>query len=239
MSDPQLQLFVAQRQAFLDVLDRPNRGGDEVIADISALAYDAFEQLLEAWSLDLPPLDCHKGCSPCCILRVIATSPEILATAHFIQNRMERDEADKLIGRIRDADIVTRGLGEAERMAVRRPCPFVVKGVCVIYPVRPLACRGHAAFDAKACAQAAKGMDVDIPISEPHLMARSFVQNPLHAALMSRGLAWGAYELNEALLIAIDDPTAATRWLAGEDVFKTAMAADMPMAEMAEAFRQI
>jgi Fe-S-cluster containining protein len=238
MPTPEMQLFIAQRQAFLDILDRPGRK-DDAFADVSALAYDAFEQLLEAWSQDLPPLDCHKGCSPCCILRVIATAPEILAVAHHIRTRMTPEEAGHLIGRIREADVVTRGLAEAERMAVKRPCPFVIGGVCVIYPVRPLACRGHATFDAKACAMAAKGRDVDIPISEPHLMARSFVQNPLHAALFARNLAWGAYELNQALLIALDEPDAAERWLAGEDVFKPALAADMPMAEMAETFRRM
>jgi Fe-S-cluster containining protein len=238
MPDPQLQLFIAQRQAFLDVLDRKD-GRDRIIDDLSELAFDAFEQVLEAWSRDLPPLDCHKGCSPCCILRVVATAPEILVLAHFIRTHIEPDEAADLIRRIREADAITNGLGEAERMAARQPCPFVIGGVCVIYPVRPLACRGHAAFDAKACAQAAKGRDVDIPISEPHLMARSFIQNPLHAALFARNLAWGAYELNQALLIALADDTAADRWLAGEDVFRDALAKDMPMAEMAQAFRQM
>lgn len=239
MSDPQLQLFIAQRQAFLDLLNRPADESADVIADLSTLAYDAFDQLLEAWSQDLPALDCRKGCSPCCILRVIATAPEILAISHYIRTQMDPPEAETLIGRIRSANEVTKGLGEAERMAVKRPCPFVVSGVCVIYPVRPLACRGHATFDAKACALAAKGKDVDIPISEPHVLARSFVQNPLHAALLARDLAWGAYELNQALLIALDDPTATERWLRGEDVFRPALAADMPMEEMAEAFRQI
>lgn len=238
MPDPQLQLFIAQRQAFLDILDRKD-GRDRIVADLSDLAFDAFEQVLAAWSRDLPPLDCHKGCSPCCILRVVATAPEILVLAHFIRTHVEPGEAADLIRRIRVADAVTNGLGEAERMAARQPCPFVIGGVCVIYPVRPLACRGHAAFDAKACAQAAKGRDVDIPISEPHLMARGFIQNPLHAALFARNLAWGAYELNQALLIALADDTAADRWLAGEDVFRDALAADMPMEEMAQAFRQM
>jgi hypothetical protein len=75
---------------------------------------------------------------------------------------------------------------------LRRPCPLILRGVCIIHPVRPLACRGHASFDRTACARAAAGRNVEVPISEPHLDLRGLVQNALQSALRAAGVAASA-----------------------------------------------
>ena len=109
----------------------------------------------------------------------------------------------------------------------------------MVYQARPLACRGLASHDRKACARAAAGKIDQIPYSEPHMRLRSLVQNAMQSALRDAGLPWQVYELNEALLIALDDAEAGARWLCGDDVFASAQVHEVDVHEMAQTFDQI
>jgi len=42
-----------------------------------------------------------------------------------------------LMQRFAGADSETRGCDEQQRVSLRRRCPYINKGTCVIYPVRP------------------------------------------------------------------------------------------------------
>lgn len=209
-----------------------------VLDALLRVAWGSFEQNVSAQCEGMPQLDCHKGCATCCTLRVTATAPEVLMLARFI-----RAIHPGLIARgidlpaqIARADEHTQGLDESERVQVRQPCPFIAQGVCVIYQVRPLACRGLASYDRKACAQAASGKMDAIPYSEPHMRVRSLVQNALQSALRDASLAWGSYELNQSLTQALADSTTEQRWLSGEDVFAAAQVSEVDPLEMAQTF---
>ena len=182
-------------------------------------AFGLFEANIGPQIRHLPPLACGKGCPSCCSLRVTATAPEIFLLADYV-GRIDAAPSGPAIGlprRIDHADRATRGLGEAERMALRKPCPFIVRGVCIVHPVRPLACRGHASFDRQSCVRAALGRDVEVPLSEPHRALRALVQAALQSALRSAGLSWGLYELNHGLTLALDGKAREAAWLAGGD----------------------
>lgn len=200
---------------------------------------------------DEAPLDCSRGCAACCTLRVTATAPEVLAVARFLRavEPALKQRGIDLIGQVRGADAVTAGRSEAERVGLRQRCPFVAQGVCVVYRVRPLACRGHASHDSRACAQAAAGRTQDVPYSRAHHLVRALVQNAMQSALRDARLPWGAYELNRSLTLAFDraealDPEQPARgqqrleaaWLAGEDVLAGAEAAELDQKEMAQVF---
>ncbi|CCE02787.1 hypothetical protein [Bradyrhizobium sp. STM 3809] len=191
------------------------------LADVLAdRAFDLFEANIDGQTVHLPALACAKGCPSCCALRVTATAPEIFLLARYIRQidaRMSDTALGSLARRVKLANRTTRGLGEAERMTLRQPCPFVVRGGCIIHAVRPLACRGHASFDRRACAQAMAGRDVEVPVSAPHVALRSLVQDSLRAALDAAGLASGLYELNQGLALALDDPERERAWRGGED----------------------
>ena len=182
-------------------------------------ACDLFEVNIGPHTQHLPPLACERGCPSCCVLRVTATAPEIIRLTDYVR-RIEATPQGAAIGlkrRIALADRATRGRGEAERMALRKPCPFIVRGVCLIHPVRPLAGRGHASFDRKACAWAAAGRDVEVPLSEPHRALRGLVQTALQSALRAAGLAWGLYELNHGLMLALEREGRGATWRVDAD----------------------
>jgi Fe-S-cluster containining protein len=203
-------------------------------------AFDLFETNIGPQTQHLPPLACQKGCPSCCTLRVTATAPEIFLLADYVR-RIDAAPTGAAIGlrrRIALADRTTRRRGEAERMALRKSCPFLVRGVCIVHPVRPLACRGHASFDRQACARAAAGRDVEVPLSEPHRALRGLVQTALQSALRTAGLSWGLYEMNRGLTLALDRNVRDAAWLVGRDSLAPA-AVEFDWATAAERFDEM
>lgn len=202
------------------------------------LAWHSFDTNVQAQQTDTPTLDCHKGCATCCTLRVTATAPELLIVARFIRlihpHLILR--GINLPAQVAQANTRTTGLSETQRVSARQRCPFIAQGACVIYQVRPMACRGLASYDRRACAQAASGLVDGIPYSEPHMRIRSLVQNALQSALRDAGLAWGNYELIQGVAMALEDASLESRWMAGEDVFAHAQVHDVNLQEMAETF---
>ncbi len=213
-------------------------GKAQAIDDTLAVAFDRCEETTTQLCQGQPELDCQKGCATCCTLRVLATAPEIFLIAKAIKANPELRTV--LPDRIFAADTVTRDLDEPGRVKLRRQCPFILSaGACSIYSVRPLACRGHASYSVKDCVDAAKGLAVEIAYSEPHQLVRSLVQNSLQSALREHNLAWGVFELNHALTIALNDDAALDHWLSGKNPLAAAQVQDISEAEMAETFDAI
>lgn len=214
---------------------------ETVIDRLMEQAFDSFDGNADLRSKAAPPVACREGCTACCMLRVTATAPEILLMERCIRGVAEplKRVGVDLIDRIADANRVSRGLDDVGRAALRKRCPFLVRGSCVIYPARPLACRGHASYDRRACAAALSGKDVDVPVSAAHATVRSIVQNAMQSALRDFGYAWGSYELIHGLDIALENEGCAAAWLAGKDVLTPASANEVGLDEMANAFDAI
>lgn len=232
--------FMAMHEAFGNTL-AVHRGREEMLGVLLTQAFSSYEGNAEMQVEDLPEPDCHKGCATCCTVRVVATAPEVLLVARYIrsvEDKLQQAGFD-MRQRLSDADDVTRDQDEHERVTLRHRCPYIHRGSCVIYPVRPLACRSHVSYSKRACVEAAAGHLDEIPYSAPHMSVRSLVQNAMQSALRDEGYAWGAYELNHSLSIALNDESSESAWLAGDDVFSTALVADVSLAEMASTFDHI
>lgn len=227
--------FREQRDSFQHTL--ATTGPDAALLQ----AWDSFDGNVAIQCEGQPAVACRKGCASCCELRVTALAPEVFVLASYLRATAPalQQHGIDLIAALRQADAATRGRDETARVALHRRCAFVVKGVCLIHRARPLACRGHASHDRRACADAAAGRATEVPFSGPHLMVRMLLQSALQAALRQQGLAWGAYELNHALVLALDAPDAHTAWLQGADPLADA-AADLDQREaMAAGFDEM
>lgn len=230
--------FFQQLQTHFSQIWAGLRHRSELLDTLLMRAWQSFDVNVASQCEGLPALDCHKGCATCCTLRVTATAPEVFMLARFIRAvtpGLKKHGVD-LQAQIALANGMTCGVGESGRVAARHRCPFIAQGVCVVYQVRPLACRGLASYDRKACAQAASGRVDEIPYSEPHMRVRGLVQNALQSAMRDAGVAWGNYELNQSLLMALEDESLEARWLAGEDVLKVAQVEEVSAQEMAHTF---
>ena len=82
-------------------------------------------------------------------------------------------------------------------------------------------------------------MDREALVSMPHFLVRCVVQNALLASLRDSGLAWGLYELNSALNLALMNPDSEAAWRAGGDPLASASIADADAREMAATFDAI
>jgi len=240
VDEQSLEFFHALHEAFSKTLAN-YRGADELLPAVLSQVFTSYEGSVDMQAEGQPELACHKGCATCCTVRVVASAPEVLLVARYIRSvapQLEQAGID-LPRRLAEADATTRGQDEEQRVETRCRCPFIHQGACIIYPVRPLACRGHASFDKQACADAAAGLIDEIPFSSPHKTVRGIVQNALQSALRDAGYPWAVYELNHALSIALADDGCEDAWLKGEDRLAPAIVTDISLEEMAQGFDMV
>jgi Fe-S-cluster containining protein len=228
-----LDFFRIMHRKFESTLQE-HRSSESMLAKLLTQTFTSYEGSAALQSEGQPEPECRKGCATCCSIRVVATAPEVFLVARYVRAResMLQAQGINLRKRLATADEVTRGCSERERVALRRRCPFIHKGVCMIYSARPLACRSHLSYDRQACVDAAAGRIEAVPYSVPHMQVRSLVQNALQSALRDAGYPWAVYEINQAVGVALADERAEPRWLAGEDIFVPARVDEVAMAEM-------
>ncbi len=212
--------FSAMRSSFDRIL-AAGRGDPRLVDALTAHAFDCFDRNSEIQSEGQPEPACARGCDSCCRLHVSATAPEIFLAARFLRltaPAFARHGVD-LGAKLAEAHALAAGKSQQERFASLQKCPFVIGGVCAIYPVRTLACRGHVSYDREACRAVAAGADSEATLSGAHRMIRSLIQSALRASLRDARLDWGACEFLAGLDRAMRDEGCEARWLKGESVF--------------------
>ncbi len=195
----------------------------ERIGVILAAAYE--DQLEHQRRIDagfahgLSAVECRRGCSFCCHLKVTATTLEVIRIAATL-------DADRRSTVLSTAE-KTAGLDERRRLARKVPCPLLIEGACSVYKVRPVTCRALLSLSASICErQFETGSEQDdprvvpTPIA-PRLLSASLINGQI-AALRDLGLASHLVELISALAALERDPTLFVRWLSREDVFARA-----------------
>jgi hypothetical protein len=178
----------------------------------------------------LPPAGppaCRPGCSYCCHQDVAVSPPEALAIAHHLRVALSPAELAGLISRVAIAAARLRDAGGRERFLLKIPCPLLSDGRCIVYPLRPLACRGDNSLDAGVCAAAfhspGPGQEA-VPAEYPP--QRAISSGLLWGAVDSldeAGLEAGPLELTQALTVILEREDASEAWLRGERLFRSAL----------------
>lgn len=172
-----------------------------------------------AFERGLSAVECRKGCSFCCHLKVTATPLEVIRIAATIDTQRHA----KVLATAEE----TAGLDEGQRLARKIPCPLLIEGACSVYPVRPLTCRALLSLSASTCErQFETGNARDNPqvvpsLLTPRLLSASLINGQI-AALRDLGLASHPVELVSALAALEREPSLFVRWLSREDVFARA-----------------
>jgi Fe-S-cluster containining protein len=163
---------------------------------------------------------CSKGCSYCCHMRVVATAPEVLRIAVFVEQTFSVEERAALTRRVAATDEQARGMSDEAWGKARLPCPLLVAGECSVYPVRPLDCRAYNSCSVAACRAAFDSYaDWDVPVDIEHQSFYKSLQAGLLQALAGSGRASVLLELTAALRLLLEDPYAVARWCVGENAF--------------------
>ncbi|HEY3818804.1 MAG TPA: YkgJ family cysteine cluster protein [Polyangiaceae bacterium] len=168
---------------------------------------------------------CSRGCSHCCHQRVEVTAPEVFLLARFLRIRPDA----KRDARVAATASAVEGLGGRAYLRRKAPCALLGEdGACTVYPARPMACRRHHSTDASVCEATLRD-----PASEVLVPVAPSLQWNVSALVLGwlEGLAHAGrpphhYELHAALRLALDDPGAEARFLAGEDPLHPARSRD-------------
>lgn len=158
---------------------------------------------------------CRKGCSHCCKMWVSATAPEIFQLVRFLHKGVFD------LDRIKRKAFATRGLDFDARGREIHGCPLLAEDEsCSVYAARPVACRTATSSDAEQCFRAYMELSGEgVPALMFSMLQRSGYMMALRGAFNQAGLRLETYELNEALMAALETQDAERRWLSGEDIF--------------------
>jgi hypothetical protein len=144
----------------------------------------------------------------------MATAPEVFLAAGQVRSRYDAAGLANAAGRC-NAVLPAREAG------AKPPCPLLENDHCMVYAARPAVCRKHTSFAVAACRSEYEGRPANIP-------TRRFDHEVFECcavALITGMRLWDSrpiavFELSAALAIALGDPEAESKWLAGEDVFR-------------------
>lgn len=156
--------------------------------------------------------DCKAGCSHCCHLRVEILDAEALQIAEEVRRRPP-SELVTLIKRLQAQAAMRHAEPSMARTA--SGCAFLDDGLCSIYSVRPATCRKGHSLSVRQCREAASQLPQNLQvIAESEALIAG-----ISAAYREAGLPSASRELSAAVLRALTDDTAKSKWHAGTSVF--------------------
>lgn len=171
---------------------------------------------------------CENSCNYCCHLRVGASIPETIAIYHQICSNMTKEGYQHVFERIMNAGPEKELAKESYWLETQTPCPFLDSentGLCLIYDIRPFACRAFHSLDKSACK---KGFETRKTTQIPcYPLYRSFIDGTASAFIHSvkkNGMVSYQVGFIKALKLLMDAPESIDQWLSGKDVFITAKA---------------
>jgi len=154
---------------------------------LDAYAYAEQRAIRSGAGRRLRRLDCKVECAYCCALPVSTSYPEALAAWRHARRRLDPGGRAALLARVRTALRAGRVVGVG-----RRPfCPFLDQDRCLVYSVRPLACRAWTSYSVAACARACTqhSDDLGIPADRRIGLLYRGVSEALVRGLEARGLS--------------------------------------------------
>jgi hypothetical protein len=165
---------------------------------------------------------CRMGCWHCCTHVVLATVPEILNLVDQIRANWSDEEILALRDRIAVHKRITQPVRDGTAPYPPRPiCPLLKDGGCSMWVHRPFICRGWNSVDVDLCIRKREHPEEDVHEKglAPQFAVTDFIRQGLSEGLAGRGASSELCELAFGLEIALDNPDAAERYLAGEDLF--------------------
>jgi Fe-S-cluster containining protein len=213
--------------------------------ELARNAMAATSRLAEALLSRAPAgaVACKAGCDHCCHQPVGLTPPEALAIFAHLRQTLTSAELAAVALRLAQREREARGLSSLERFSPDQPCPFLERGQCSIYEVRPLACRGMNSLDAEECKTRLREPDARAAFLERGSGGRSFMEpirafHAISAGLQLSlselyGLDMRPLELTRALDLLLNGPeSSAADWLNKKLAFESARGGDNALAEL-------
>ena len=220
------ELLEAARQVAREQLSAS--GQPARVLEAAAGALSSSEELRRYHLEVLQPsvqIACHEGCHWCCHLKVSVTAPEVFAVAEYLENSAPKPVLEQVRARAAELAQDPRIFSSDAKAEAHIPCAMLnERGGCSVYVARPLTCRGYNALDSESCRRMLDDDTEFVAANEPWARECAAVGLGLLAAIGDAGLPAELLELTSALHIALSEPNALQRWLAGEPIFAAALA---------------
>jgi hypothetical protein len=216
-------LIASQDQAVQELLsEHPSSGS---LLEAARSTVERGEELARRQLQVLPPdrpIACHEGCAWCCNVRVEVSVPELALLVDFLRRTRGPEELSRLAARVTALAADPRVKSKDQKPQARIACALLESGRCSAYDARPLACRGCTSYDASSCERSLDDPDEAGAFYYPQLETFMSLSLGLLRGLFQRKLGTEVLELTSGLSIALGDPGAIERWIAGEPVFDPA-----------------
>lgn len=166
---------------------------------------------------------CKKGCAFCCHTRVSTSIPEVLVIADILSTHLSIPQKEDLLCRMER--LIRSGAPHTIDWWAKTatPCPFLADppdSICTIYDIRPFTCRSHHSLCAADCKAAFTNRTASpIPCYPVLRRGVDLFTAAFIIATRSAGLFAAQVAFIPALFLALQDPSAAERWMAGEELF--------------------
>ena len=167
-------------------------------------------------------LSCKEGCAYCCHLKVDSRAHEVFLVADYIESNFCETEISILKTRLNNrADIIAPMTAE-DHLRTNVRCGLLQDdNRCSVYDVRPSLCRAYHSISLDKCKKTFESPD-DMTINSQNqnirCVARAAVQG-FEEALKKIKLDGTAYEINKALLYALENKEYKKNWLLGNKAF--------------------
>jgi Fe-S-cluster containining protein len=177
--------------------------------------------VVEAVARSGTPVDCRRGCSSCCTLKVEITPDEVFALREELAATLDGESVADARRRAEEVDRRGRALPPGERMLLRLFCAVLdlETGACRGHAARPAACQAYLSLDRLKCEASSLGTPTTIPKPIASDLIRDAVMSAQIIVLRDAGFDQSRVELNAGLAVAWTEPDAEARWLAGGRAF--------------------
>jgi Fe-S-cluster containining protein len=190
------------------------------MAKVVALVEDEVGRALGPEEKSL--IACRSGCGSCCTVHVSVLIPEAIAIAGCVL-ASPAARRDELCGRIDELYAKIRWMDDEERVWRGYACAFLdERGMCAIYPVRPLVCRGLTSVDPEQCRRALASRYGDDEESILMNLTQKFLTDEafrgMGSAMERLGMDSRSMELTRAVRGIVAHPGLVADFLAGRRV---------------------
>ena len=109
----------------------------ELLRQMHIKTFDAAKEVA-GMAATLGNVQCKRGCDNCCHQKVLSTPAEGIAI--FLYLKFKDLWSAELEDKLAEEDVHGTRTSHHDWFMERRPCPFLEKGACSVYPVRPVGC---------------------------------------------------------------------------------------------------
>jgi Fe-S-cluster containining protein len=197
------------------------------LSGLMASAFESLDSLIDSFrnrcEREGLRVDCHKGCCLCCTQAVLASGHEVLAIREYLGDQFDPSALEGIRLRTAEKHSRTREMTAMEFLHYIHPCPFLAEGCCLIYPVRPVACRCYLSSSLESCREQhdhPRDRTMIAALYEFPLRAGRGMNEGIRSALMEAGLIPGEWLLEAFMEEVFEDGHILDAWLAGGTPFR-------------------